>query len=322
MLLDLIITHWTEPWEIVRKGFMMLSLQRGVDWDKIKIEVIHDGSECWPDEYFDFCPFKVHQTSISHRGIAGVRNYGIDHSEAEWIKFNDCDDMFNGIYALKTIMNKLEAADKYDMLWFDLYSESLDNIVSINKKRDLIFTHGKVFRRSFLNDRHLRFNEELTWCEDSAFLAVVEMEIDPKRILKIDPGYPLYAYIARSGSLCNRPEIFFANLQSFFKRHCYVAEEFRKHRMMHNYYAMCYRTICDSYYTLCRAPGITQDKSEHEAAVWKWYESHKQACDSCSPEVKRTVIEAVNMERGDGGVITKGDVAEWIRKHTDNQSMS
>ena len=48
MLLDLFITHWTEPWEVGKKNFDMLALQRLIDWSEIRITLVHDGTEAFP----------------------------------------------------------------------------------------------------------------------------------------------------------------------------------------------------------------------------------------------------------------------------------
>ena len=314
MLLDLFITHWTEPWEVGEKGVRMLAMQRGVDWSQVRVTVVHDGTEKFPDSYFDGCPFSVNQVEIQHRGIAGARNWCIDHSEAEWIKWCDFDDMFAGVYSLKSIMDILPKAQHIDLLWYELLWE-MDGRIFRRIKRNPVFIHDKVFRRSFITGHGIRFNEELTWCEDSAFLAVVEMEIDHQRIGRIDSDSPIYLYICRQGSLCNRPEIKFKNLQSFFVRHCYVADEFLKRGLIDPYNAMCFRIMADSYYTLCRAPGITEDKSEHEARVWRWYEAHRDAVSACTPENIDMVMAAVNEEDYEGGLITKEQVYEWILKH-------
>ena len=71
-ILDIIVTHYNEPWEIVRNYFNMLDLQRGVDFNDIRVFLIHDGTEAYPDEYFSNRPYHVEQHSISHRGIAEV----------------------------------------------------------------------------------------------------------------------------------------------------------------------------------------------------------------------------------------------------------
>ena len=313
MLLDLFITHWTEPWEVGKNGFGMLSLQRAVDWSQIRITLVHDGTEPFPDEYFDGMPFTVSQFSIPHGGIAKARNWCIDHSEATWIKWCDFDDMFAGVYSIQQIMNVLNN-DQFDLLWFDLLCDDHGKVIN-RTERNPVFVHDKVFRRSFLLEKGIRFKEDLTWCEDSAFLALIEMDIDHQRIGKIKAQAPIYLYIVRDGSLCNRPEIKFANLKSFFKRHCYVAEEFKKRGLTALYNTMCVRTMADSYYTLVKAPDIEEDKTEFAAEVWKWYEDHREAIGDCTKPDFDLVMRAVNRERYDGGVITAEEFIEWIKKH-------
>lgn len=315
MKLDLFITHYKEPLEIGEKGFQMIRMQRNVDWSQIRVTVVHDGTEKFPDSYFAGFPCEINQVSIPHGGIAEARNWCIDHSDAEWIKWNDFDDMFACVYAMKDIMNAVNMADEFDLLWFDVLAELKDGKVYVKDQRDPVVIHGKVFRRQFLLDHQLRFPKHLTWCEDSAFLAVMEMEIDHQRIGKITCKCPIYAWIERDGSLCNRPEIRFQNLQSFFERHIYVAEEFRKHGLIDQYNTMCVRVMCDSYYTLNLAPNITDDKSEHEARVWAWFDEHREQFYSCRPEMFDMVITAVNRECFDGGEITKQAVMDWINKH-------
>lgn len=312
MLLDLFITHYNEPWEVGKRGFQMLACQRNVDWSNVRITLVHDGTPAFPAECFAGFPFVVNQITISHRGIAAVRNWCIDHSIAEWIKWNDFDDTFFHTFSLFDIVNVLN--NGLDMLWYDLLFDD-HNRIHLRTDRNPVFIHDKVFRRQFLIDHNIRFNEELTWCEDSAFLAVVEMEIDHQRIGKIKCSYPLYLYIVRDGSLCNRPEIKFKNLQSFFMRHCYVADEFLKRNLIDQYNTMCVRVMCDSYYTLNRAPGINEDKSEHEKRVWEWFDAHKDAFYKCTDEWFDRVIVAVNNECFDGGSITKEDVMTWIHAH-------
>lgn len=293
--------------------FQMLACQQVVDWSNIRVTLVHDGTECFPAECLVGMPFTVKQVTIPHCGIAGVRNWCIKHSNAEWIKFCDFDDSFFTAFSLEHIMNVL-GNDSFDMLWFDLLCVD-GKKTHIRTERNPVFIHDKVFRRQFLLDHHILFNEELIWCEDSAFLAVVEMEIDHQRIGKIKCDYPIYLYIVRQGSLCNRPEIKFANLQSFFKRHTYVADEFLKRNLMDQYYTMCVRVMCDSYYTLNLAPGITEDKTEHENRVWAWFDEHKEPFYKCRPEMIDMVISAVNNECFDGGEITWQAVYGWIKKH-------
>ena len=311
MLLDLFITHYNEPWEVGEPGLTMLAHQRCVDWNDVRVTLVHDGTEPFPEGNFMDYPFKIRQECIEHRGIAGARNWCIDHSEATWIKWNDFDDLFCNVYALRSMMESLKNSNgDFDLLWFDVYAE-MNGKRYLKDKRDPVVLHGKSFRRQFLIDHKLRFQEDLTWCEDSAFLAVMEMEIDPQRIGKIKADAPIYAWVHRIGSLCNRPEILFDNLQSFFRRHCYVAEEFKKHNMFDAYNTMIARIMCDSYYTL-KVVDVPEDRSEHERRVWEYFKAHREDFLKCRKSAFDEVIEATNREN-DNCNINKAEVLAWIK---------
>ena len=43
--LDIIVAHYTEPWEAGEKFFSMMDLQRMVDWDQIGVILVNDGTE-------------------------------------------------------------------------------------------------------------------------------------------------------------------------------------------------------------------------------------------------------------------------------------
>ena len=310
MLLDLFITHWNEPWEIGEKAFQMLAMQRLVDWNEIRVTLVHDGSEAFPEEKFSGCPFEVHQVCLEHGGIAKARNWCIDHSEAEWIKWCDFDDQFANVYAIHHIMNVLPA-EQFDLLWFDLLWEIPEGELHKRTERNPVFIHDKLFRRRFLKEHGIRFKEDLTWCEDSAFLSLLEMIIDVRRIGKITGSCPMYTWIHRNGSLCNRPEIKFQNLQSFFRRHCYVAEEFRKRGFKDEYCTMVARIACDSYFTL-QVADVPEDRSEHEKKVWDYLKEHREQLLGCRKSAFDQVVEATNREN-DHCNITKEEVLTWLK---------
>ena len=315
-MLDLFITHWNEDWQtVVKKGFDMLACQRLVDWDAIRIILVHDGSPAFPEEYFAAYPFKVEQVELPHGGIANARNWCIDHSQATWIRWHDCDDMFSNAYALYGIMDGLHVAQNYDLLWFTIYAE-IDGKIHIKDERDPVVIHNKVFRRRMLLEKNLRFPEFLTWCEDSAFLAVMEMEIDHQRIGKMTCSGIPYIWYCRQGSLCNRPEIKFENLKSFFERHKFVAEEFRKRNLMDECHTMVARIMVDSYITLNRAElPEGSDTEAHEKAVWDYFIEHRQEFLACRDEMFDMVMTACNREAPpECGTVTKEEVLDWLKR--------
>lgn len=294
-LLDIYINHWTEGWKIGEKAFRMLALQRGVDWSRIRVTVVHDGSPAFPDTFFDGLPFAVRQVELMHGGIARARNWCIDDGDGEWIKWCDWDDMFCSVYGLKDLTHALEIGQGYDLLWFDVMFELLDGRVIRRDTYDPVVVHGKAFRRSWLRERRIRFPEHLTWCEDSAMLSVCEMEIDGKRKGHIRTDAPIYSYIERKGSLCNRPEILFANRKSFFARHCYVQAEMEKRGLFREARMMTARNLGDAMYTL-EIAAIADDMTEFRKKVREYYRARRRDLAGMTSGEMREVIAAVNRE--------------------------
>ena len=107
--IDFIVTHHNEPWNIGRKFFLMLSMQRNVDFDKINVIIVQDGVEGaleWKS-IFESCPYNVNVVTIPHSGIAAARNVGIQNATADWVMFCDFDDMFSDVYSLYMLLNVL-----------------------------------------------------------------------------------------------------------------------------------------------------------------------------------------------------------------------
>lgn len=315
-LLDIYINHWTEDWKIGEKAFRALGLQRGVDWSGIRVTVVHDGSPAFPDTYFAGLPFAVRQVELMHGGIAKARNWCIDDGDGEWIKWCDWDDMFCSVYGLKDLTHALEIGQDYDLLWFDVMFELLDGRVIRKNTYDPVVVHGKAIRREWLREHRIRFPEDLTWCEDSAMLAVCEMEIDGKRKGYIRTDAPIYSFIERRGSLCNRPEILFANRKSFFQRHCYVQAEMEKRGLEREARMMTARNLGDAMYTLEIAE-ITDDMTEFREKVRDYYRARRKDLTKVTSGEMREVLRAVNLE--DRCHIEAREFWDWLRRLNDGE---
>ena len=106
-MLDIVITHYHEPWEVCKKLFQTLDLQRKVNWKDIRVRVINDGGYRLPEDKLAELCFPVEQVDLPHGGVSRARNAGIDMGTEPWIMFCDCDDCFYNIYALEDVMNVL-----------------------------------------------------------------------------------------------------------------------------------------------------------------------------------------------------------------------
>jgi glycosyltransferase involved in cell wall biosynthesis len=200
-MIDIIIPHYNEPWHICKKLFLSLEMQRIVNWNEIKVTVINDGGNSLPEEELLKLSYPVIQLSIPKSGVSKARNVGIDCGTEPWIMFCDCDDSFTNIYALDEILSTLRRS-KADVLWAKCLTEFGRMVVPIADDKQFIFIHAKVYRRQFLIDENLRFNEELVYSEDTLFNDQIREKTD--NIQEIRCSYQPYVWIRRGGSVTTK----------------------------------------------------------------------------------------------------------------------
>lgn len=278
MLLDIIVPHYDEPWEAGRKFFDMLALQRGISFRDFRVILVNDGQDhdVYPDVVRAKYPFEVIGHVIPHAGVSAARNHGLDHSGATWVMFCDFDDTFTSIYAMRSIMDALEAEDgRNDLLWVPIYTEADPEQHRFERRSfNWIFIHGKIFRREFLMEHGIRFCEELFFSEDTAFCRVVEIEIGPGRIGEIKSEIIPYVWTYRQGSITTDPEKVFSNSVGLFRRQKYMAEEYLKRGGREAHDALVMRAMCDVWAAMTRTD-LECDRSALDAEAWEFYRGKK-----------------------------------------------
>ena len=279
-MLDIIVPHYTEPWNVGKKFFDMLDLQRDVDFSKIRVLLVNDGEEnALPDTCFSERHYAVHQINICHAGVSTARNAGLGAAKAEWVMFCDFDDMFAHVYALRDIMQLLPAPE-FDMLWGELLIEDGRKEgplhVIRHGKINMVFCHGKLYRRQFLLDNGMRFNPNLPFNEDSEFNAILSAKIDFKRTGKINAQMPPYIWCWRKDSTTNRPDKQDMAATCHYTRNKNVCEAYKANLPYNRYCAMVARTVWDAYYTL-NAPILSPALVEMQQDFSQWYKVHEKA---------------------------------------------
>lgn len=318
-LLDIVVTHYQEGWDIYRPFLDMIAAQRSVDFNKFKIWFVQDGPYLglFPSGYLDSVPFDMEVVTIPHKGVSAARNAGMDKADSEWICFCDCDDSFSSIYSLKWIFYTLEnLSDAYDMVWNKFYMNLLDegDNVKINEEYNHVWIHNKYYRLSFLREHDIRFCERLYMSEDSAFNNVVELETDPRRIGTINTDEPLYAWVRRRGSITTDKDRYYKNIEGHFERNLYVLYEYRKRRHKRSAF-VCARTITDAWAFLTRYPE-NEESIRITKRVAKFYQENKYIWRSLKKEAKKLAAEASEKEAGTLGADIPGrpTVQEWINR--------
>lgn len=250
--LDLIITHYKEPWEVGKQMFDMLAMQREVDFDNVGVILVNDGEG---NELPDFCfkgyPFEVSQMSIPKGGVSKARNAGLDASNADWVMFCDFDDCFSSIFGLYLIFCAMNE-DKYDTLW-SCFTEETKNaegsIVLVPHERDWVFIHGKAHRRQYLVDNGIRFHEKLTIHEDVFFSMMAQSVCKPERVGSIRTPFYLWKWNPNSVVRKDRADDYILfTYDHLMRQRIALTEEFIRRGMMEEAMIAVVKTVVDSYY--------------------------------------------------------------------------
>ena len=251
-MLDIIVTHYKEPWEIGKPLFDILALQRGIDFSNFRVILVNDGKENHlPDELFEHYPYRVDQIDIPHKGVSAARNAGMDFSNAEWINFCDFDDTYASVYSIRDVMNVLPSKD-FDLLWVKLIKEDFkvdcDDLRYAPDKTTFVFVHGKYYRRSWLVEHGIRFDEDMPFQEDSLFNAYIVAILDHHRVGQIKTIFPSYVWCRRGESVTTSkghrdPAAYF-----HFLRNWKLCDFYRDHLPEERLSDLVVRSCFDAYY--------------------------------------------------------------------------
>lgn len=165
MNLDIIIPSYNSIKTIDRCLFS-IAIQK--DTTNINVYIINDKSDYDYSKQINFFNkyFPVTELKLDkNKGPGFARQYGIDNSYSDYIMFMDSDDFFYSPYSLKIIFEELN--NDYDMLVSNFIYQRDNEIKEI--KNNYTWLHGKIFKRKFLNDNKIRFNNTRA-NEDNGFI--------------------------------------------------------------------------------------------------------------------------------------------------------
>lgn len=277
--LDIIVTHYKEPWKLGRKLFDSIAFQRNVNFDDINVILVNDGEgNELPEDCFTGYPYEIHQMSIPKGGVSKARNAGLDASTADWVMFCDFDDCFQTVFGLYLIFCGM-AEDKYDLIRATFTEETVDNtgrMHLVSHDNDSVFVHGKVMRRQFLVDNKLRFHDALTIHEDGFFNVLVYT------IAKADGrdttiSTPIYLWAWNKDSVVRKDKAEDYVLDTYdhlMKQRIALTDEFIKRKMLEEIMLCVIKTVCDSYYDFQQHTWKTQKNKAKVERAERWFAAY------------------------------------------------
>ena len=252
MNLDIIVTHYKEPWSVGKGLFDSIAMQRMINFDDIRVILVNDGEEnAFSDMSWNVYPFEIHQISIKHGGVSRARNAGLDASDSDWVMFCDFDDGFSNIYGLYLIFCAMHE-DKYDTIWSCFTEETKDadgNLILVPHKRDWVFIHGKAHRRQYLVENNIRFHPKLTIHEDVFFTMLTQTICDESRVGGIQT--PFYVWKWNDNSVVrkdNMDDYILFSYEHLIRQRIALTEEYLKRGMAESALTCIVKTVVDTYY--------------------------------------------------------------------------
>ena len=152
--------------------------------------------------------YDIEYIICEHRGVSATRNSALILSDAEYVMFCDADDGFVSNIGVYSLVRCFDLNPDSEMLSCKFFIE--DNVNGFPEfvygDHNNTFVHGKVFRRDFLINHELFFDERLKVHEDSYFCNIINFFA--KNITYNDNAF--YCWRKNPNSVSNQ-EYYFVN---------------------------------------------------------------------------------------------------------------
>ena len=193
-----IVPRYKETIKDLLPMFSSLRMQVNFDFGDIEILICDDN----PDDPLDDSEFEFFgrligiDTTVIHlpenKGPGVARQYGIDNATGEWLMFCDADDSLYSANVFSILFKEIEKfpeTDYMSSIWIEeCKADDTNEILYIQHNLENTWMHGKLIKRSLVQDNNIRFHDELRVHEDSYFLALVADVAKARRLLTT-PSY-------------------------------------------------------------------------------------------------------------------------------------
>ena len=165
------------------------------------ITIVNDGGK----------PYNINNvdclTELSYKENMGpgfARNYGIKHTNGDYILFIDADDYLESTNALQSLISCFK--DDVMLVIGGIKAEGPDGGTKLIRGNGN-FMHGKMYRRSYLQKYDIWSNENSRCCEDDSFNSQVLLCLDGKTEKDVCISEPVYRWTYTKTSLGRKDPI-------------------------------------------------------------------------------------------------------------------
>lgn len=321
MKLQILVPQYQETDKVLKPLLDSIAIQQSVDLEnEVGVIIVNDGSDIFlSEDFINSYPFEVKYFKENHRGVSGTRNACFDHATADYVMFCDADDMFCNVCGLYIIFNEIDNGG-FDSLVSVFMEEShmpdTGKVIYLNHEMDSTFVHGKVHRRQYLLDQHIRWNQSLTIHEDSFFNIQCQ---NLSENVKYCP-MPFYLWKWRNESVCRHdPKYILKTYNNLIDSNDALIDEFLKRGRLDKagFYAVF--MIFDGYYTMNKPEWINQENQEYRDATEKrfaqYYNKRKNLWNGVTLQDKMQVSNGVRTRAiGEGMLMEAITIDDWLEK--------
>lgn len=209
--LQFLVPQYKETEEVI--SFLLDSIEHQVDIDKNDIGVIicsDGGNYILNQKFLDKYSYDIDYIVCEHRGVSATRNSAFLLSDADYVMYCDSDDGFCNTFGIKIIFENIDLCENekklFDILSIQFYAEKQadeENPWSLSIcNHNNIYIHSRVYRRDFLVENNLYFNEKIWANEDSFFNISTTFYSKNTKILNI----PIYVWRGNPQSVTHDPK--------------------------------------------------------------------------------------------------------------------
>ena len=299
--LQFLVPQYKETEEVI--SFLLDSIECQVDINKNDIGVIicSDGGNYILDRKFlDKYSYDIDYVVCTHRGVSGARNSAFLLSDADYVMYCDSDDGFCNTFALKIIFENIDISEKegkpFDLMSTKFYSErqaegDIPWSLSICDHNN-VYIHSRVYRREFLVDNNLYFNEKIWANEDSFFNISTTFFSKNTKALNI----PIYCWRGNPQSVTHDPKFIIKTLhQLIYSNDSVVETMLILNKDKKDIAKSVFDIICKVYLDMNKPDWHKPENAEYKditLKTLKWYINKRGTlCNTLTDEDKRIILQ-------------------------------
>jgi len=296
MKIQILVPQYNETEDIIAPLLKSIELQQHVNLkDDVGVIIVNDGSDVkLSNTFLDLFPYRIQYfVQKEHKGVSAARNRALDEATADYVMFCDADDMFFNMCGLYVIFREMNGAG-FNAMSSVFVEETKDSnsgeLVYINREGDSTFVHGKVYRRSFLKENNIRWNENLTIHEDSYFNCLAQKVAEEIKYCQ----QPFYLWKWRDASVCRHDKKYILKTyNNMLESSTVLVKELlrRNKKLEAQFYATA--MIYDAYFTMNKDEWIDQENQIYRKSTERrfrdYYYEFKEMFESI-PKIQRAQI--------------------------------